>query len=258
MSLRIKVASNHSNPESSGRLKGVARLSTASLEVLVSERGADPLSIRTTVDDVEALWTDGRSPAKYGSDDETGFFDAYPGGVQELFPNAGPLTTVNGAQLPFHGESARRDWVLDNAPDGRALNASVHLRRLPYSASKSIVLHKHEPRLDIESTIVNECTIALPYHWALHPAFSTTVTAAPAVLIAQFLNLAVGPESFGEHQAHSPRTPLESAARGDAMEVELEPPAGGPRTLLMATHVCRLVRRGFQEHRRCCGRDVPA
>ena len=41
------------------------------------------------------------------------FMDFYPGGWQELFPNAGNNCVYKGAELGFHGEICKVPWEFD-------------------------------------------------------------------------------------------------------------------------------------------------
>jgi hypothetical protein len=46
------------------------------------------------------------------------FLQRYAGGWQELFPNAGDPTSVDGIDFPFHGEAATASWIVDEHEGG--------------------------------------------------------------------------------------------------------------------------------------------
>jgi len=132
-----------------------------------------------TPSNVEILWRDEFiEPAGAGDDGEIGFFDHYHGGVQELFPNAGPLTTVEGASLPFHGEACRARWAAEPVDDdGGALSLTVNLRRYPFRLDRQIGLLSDRAGVRIRSKVTNLSSRQRPVHWGLHPVFSENLTA---------------------------------------------------------------------------------
>jgi len=91
-------------------------LATPAIEVVLDPtHGAEILVVRrpgganvlATYDWASPVWAS-RSTT-YGRD-EADWLSEYRGGWQELFPNAGPPTTVLEVPLPFHGEVSRSTW----------------------------------------------------------------------------------------------------------------------------------------------------
>lgn len=203
----------------------------ASLQAVVNPgQGGDIVSLRHIPTGQEVLWrhpqwTD-RLPAAHGSDPSAeGFYDGYPGGIQELFPNAGPACVVDDAPLPFHGEACRLPWMVEHA-DGSAVVMSAALKRYPFALRRTVSVDVHEPVLRICSEIHNLSSRRLPFHWGLHPTFGPSVTAEPAVLEGAFERLKAHPETFGGAQTREPGAEFATGGRlalnaGDARSADL-------------------------------------
>ena len=154
-------------------------LATPAIEVVLDPtHGAEILVVRrpgganvlATYDWASPVWAS-RSTT-YGRD-EADWLSEYRGGWQELFPNAGPPTTVLEVPLPFHGEVSRSTWEVVNAGP-----ASVTLRtpaRLPLILERRMTLDPARPVLRVEETVSCDADLAVPFLWGHHPAF-----AAPA------------------------------------------------------------------------------
>lgn len=135
-------------------------------------RGADLLALTDVTRDVQVLW---RSP-QWGRDrgDAADFFDAYPGGMQEVFPNGGPAVSYEGAELGFHGEACKVRWNAEASvgDDGQAVLACrTRLARLPFTLEKSFSLAPGARSLRIDASIRNEGRRDLQVMWGFHPAF---------------------------------------------------------------------------------------
>jgi hypothetical protein len=155
----------------------------------------------------EMMWRDIEEPSEsLFNDDDASFFDSYVGGMQELFPNAGPATTVLGAPLPFHGEACRIPW--NASVEGQTLRLSVGLRRYPFSLERRFSLRPGEAAVDISSAVTNRSSRELPIHWGLHPVFAEDVTSAPAVVFGGFRNPVADTSVFGAAQSVEPGEPM--------------------------------------------------
>ena len=102
------------------------------------------------------------------------FMDFYPGGWQELFPNAGDNCVYKGAELGFHGEICKVPWefeVLNNSPQQVTVKCRVRTVRVPFLVEKTLTLKSDRASLDIEETITNEGAEPMDFMWGHHPAF---------------------------------------------------------------------------------------
>jgi len=207
------------------------------------ERGADILSFVWLATGEDVLWRNQRSaaaPPRRGDTDmeATSYFDNYPGGIQELFPNAGAPTTVHGAPLPFHGEALRRPWSTEVSEydGGIELVCQTVLTRYPFRMTKSFRLDDDSSVLRFSSTIQNLSNLDLPVHWGLHPAFNTDGVAGGGTVYGPFARVTAHPEKFGEHQAHSPGSTVAAIdVAAGVGGIELSPGSGGTADLAYAT-----------------------
>lgn len=113
-------------------------LSNGLIEARVDlERGADVVSLVDLATGEEALWTRAMPAAGTPAADDgpVGFYDSYRGGIQDLFPNAGPPTVIEGAALPFHGEARRTSWMVDTKDESVF---ETRLARFPFALRKHI------------------------------------------------------------------------------------------------------------------------
>lgn len=206
------------------------------------ERGADILSVIWSATDEEIMWRNPRAtlaPRRGEIDmDASSYFDNYPGGMQELFPNAGAPTTVHGAPLPFHGEALRRPWTVsvESRSDGVEVTCETVLTRYPFRMTKVFRLDDASSVLHFSSTVENLSTVKLPAHWGLHPAFNTSGVAASGTVYGPFAQVAAHPEVFGERQHHEPATVFDALDVADGVGgFALAPGDGATADLLYAT-----------------------
>ncbi|MBM3801119.1 MAG: aldose 1-epimerase [Acidimicrobiia bacterium] len=102
------------------------------------------------------------------------FMDFYPGGWQELFPNAGDNCVYKGAELGFHGEVCKVPWeleVIENTPRQVAVKCWVRTVRCPFRVEKTLTLRSDRAVLEIEEAITNEGAEPMDFMWGHHPAF---------------------------------------------------------------------------------------
>ena len=199
------------------------------------ERGADILSLVWKATDTELLWRNPRTeglPPKRGDYDlaDSSYFDNYPGGIQELFPNAGASTEILGAALPFHGEALRRPWAAEVV--GEELRCTTVLARYPFRMTKTFVLDGTVLRF--RSRIENLSDLELPVHWGLHPAFNTQTVAAGGTVYGPFDAVTSHPEPFSSAQNHAPGTVTDAA-----------PTAGGVGSFALAAGDSRAADLGY-------------
>jgi galactose mutarotase-like enzyme len=188
----------------------------------------------------ELLWTDSTASTEgplAGDSGSNGFYDRYPGGIQELFPNAGPECEVQGAPLVFHGESCRVAWSIRAVPaaNGVALECRGALRRYPFTLLRVISLSPETPDVQIRSSVTNTSAAALPVHWGFHPAFSTELTDAPALLVGEFGSAVAEQEPFSASRRWQPSEAIPLDVRFGFDAIALTPGDAGCADLAYAT-----------------------
>jgi len=147
--------------------------------VVLSGKGTDIFELRDKASGVDVLFKTPwglRNPQTYVHDTPSAtapFMDFYPGGWQELFPNAGNNCIYKGAELGFHGEICKVPWeftVLKNSPAEVAVKCRVRTVRCPFLVEKTLTL-KPDAALEIEETVTNEGAEPMDFMWGHHPAF---------------------------------------------------------------------------------------
>lgn len=182
----------------------------------------------------EVLWQSPRRrdenelPATLESDPSS-FYDAYPGGIQELFPNTADSTRVLGAELPFHGEACRVPWrIVSDGIGETQVTLVTTLRRYPVRMRKSIRLDAVKRTLRIDSEALNVGNISAPYSWAFHPTFGQPFlgTGSRVELDADFVTLHPTPFSSKQRWGPGATVPLEKRGLRRSFPL-LEPNFGG-------------------------------
>ena len=165
------------------RIHGVPGISLENEQlrvVVLVGKGTDILEFRHKPSDVDVLFKTPwglKNPQTYVHDTPAvaaPFMDFYPGGWQELFPNAGSNCVYKGAELGFHGEICKVPWefeVLENSPQQVAVKCQVRTVRVPFLVEKTFRLKSGQAALEIEETIHNEGADPMDFMWGHHPAF---------------------------------------------------------------------------------------
>ena len=99
------------------------------------------------------------------------FIGNYEGGWQELLPNANDACTVDGVELPFHGEVALLPWSAEVVEEGGgavAVRLSVRCRQLPLRLERTMRLERGSGTLEIEGRVRNEGADRVPFVWGHH------------------------------------------------------------------------------------------
>ena len=190
------------------------RLSAPGLDALVNpHRGGDVLSLVHNDTQTEVLWRSRRARACLPQagplrQDLASFYDEYPGGIQELFPNSAASTEVGGADLPFHGEACRVRWrgVKNATPEADAVTLDAQLSRSPVKLAKTISVDRSNPVLVIESSAQNLSSRAVPYSWGFHPAFGSALLDGGCRIYVPAEELQVHPDRFSNLQMWEPGT----------------------------------------------------
>lgn len=217
-----------------GAVTDVHVLRSRELEVTVDVgQGADLTGIRHLATGQQLLWQhpdrSRRRTASFDLDSDAGFFDRYTGGIQELFPNAGPSFRGWGMSQPFHGEACRVPWVVD---DGPALSASVTLSRSPFALTRTFEVSGDAVR--VSTTAHSRSDSDQQVHWGIHPAFSSALIGPAARVWGPLDTLSADPEPFGGRPLFRPGEILRTVRSDFGRSLPLAPPDAGSAGLAYA------------------------
>jgi hypothetical protein len=146
---------------------------------VLASQGADILEFRYKPQDLDVMWHAPQPvlpPGQFVTSAprlQGNFMDFYPGGWQEVFPNAGPETVYKGANLGQHGEIALQPWdvrVAEDRPGRIAVEFSVETMRTPFRLSRRMALTSGSAILSLEERVTNLGEEVLHYAWGHHPA----------------------------------------------------------------------------------------
>jgi galactose mutarotase-like enzyme len=147
---------------------------------ILASKGADIVEFRYKPQDLDVLW---HAPQPYlppGQQIATvnrpqgNFLDYYPGGWQEVAPNAGPATSYENAQLGQHGEVALLPWDLRVVEDSESrveIELSVETLRTPFRLMRRMSIVSGCSVLSLQERMTNLGEQRLPYQWGHHCAF---------------------------------------------------------------------------------------
>ncbi|MGB9678222.1 MAG: DUF4432 family protein, partial [Candidatus Ratteibacteria bacterium] len=102
------------------------------------------------------------------------FIDYYPGGWQEIFPNAGGMCEYKGAILGLHGEVSLLPWeykIIEDSKDKVSVKFSVYTYRTPFYLEKTITIKSGTPYIEIDEEVRNLAGEEVDFIWGHHPAF---------------------------------------------------------------------------------------
>ncbi len=102
------------------------------------------------------------------------FLDVYPGGWQEIFPNAGAPAQSAGAQYGQHGEVSALPWdveIVEDAAEQVGVRFSVQGVKTPCTIVKVVRLRSGVPGVEIEETVTNDSPVPFEAMWGHHITF---------------------------------------------------------------------------------------
>lgn len=142
--------------------------------VLLPEAGGRIWQISYKPLDADLLWNNpALQPARQPL--HTSYDDNWSGGWDELFPND-EAATLDGADLPDHGELWTGDWIAEQINRGDA--AAVQLQfKTPIThcrMEKTLLLKPDSAVLEVQYRLTNQGSTVLPFLWKLHPAFAVS------------------------------------------------------------------------------------
>ena len=200
--------------------------------VVLTGKGTDIFEFRHKASDTDVLFKTPwgvRNPGSYVHDTpepSAPFMDFYPGGWQEIFPNAGNACVYKGAEWGFHGEICKVPWscsVIEDSPRKVAAKLSVRTVRAPFLVEKTLSLEEGAASLFIDETVTNEGAEPMDFMWGHHPAFGAPFLSedcrlfAPAKRVETAHPLPARQLLQAETQFDS--FPMIRSAEGDAFDV---------------------------------------
>ncbi len=149
------------------------------IEIIV-DKGTDIVEFLYKEKDIDFMWRSPipfypqskliqTAPAKIGS-----FIDYYPGGWQEIFPNAGAICEYKGAILGLHGEVSLLPWeykIIEDSKDKVSVKFSVYTYRTPFYLEKTITIKSGTPYIEIDEEVRNLAGEEVDFIWGHHPSF---------------------------------------------------------------------------------------
>lgn len=196
------------------------------VEVLVG-KGGDVTEIRDKRTDVNVLFEAphqwyGLDQAGVGvSDGEFDFLDHYPGGWQDVLPEAGGPSDGPGAPFAQHGETPIVPWkstILADGDDRVAATLSVDLSRYPFHVEREISLAAGEPTFRVHERVENVGEVGVDYSWLQHVALGEPLVAPGARLEADCETVVVDPD----HDPNTRRLPKGERFEWPTCEVDGE------------------------------------
>jgi hypothetical protein len=178
---------------------------------VLPDKGADVYRLVYRPLDLDLLWKNPvglappDAPPQAGSGDDP-FMWNYAGTWQELFPNCGDKTEVDGVGVPFHGEVAVLPWDFEALEGQNGYRFRVQTRTLPFALERRLILpprpHPEAPyRLWVDESLTNLSLDPAPFVWGHHP-----------VLGAPFLEAGCWFDC-GARRIHTPAQVYEETAR---------------------------------------------
>ena len=146
---------------------------------VLADKGTDIIEFLYKPKDIDFMWMTPAElyhPGSFIPTDNSklgNFMDFYPGGWQEILPNAGPPSEYKGTTLGQHGEVSLLPWdfsILVDEPEEIAVKFSVSTVRTPFYLEKILRLKKGEATLFIEERLKNEANEEMECIWGHHPA----------------------------------------------------------------------------------------
>lgn len=206
--------------------------------VLLPTKGADLYSITDRPSGIDVLfktpwgWRDQRLYASSG-DSQQDWLACYPGGWQQLVPNAGAARVVNSVRLGYHGEASTVSWSVDNATSSAA-TLSVNLSTAPLRLQRKVLLDG--PSLEVTDTVRNLSPDPVEFMWVQHPAFGAPFVDQDARLDTSAWTFISDAQSPGTVLPADQITafPTATGLDGEPMDLRLIPGKDRPREIFGA------------------------
>jgi hypothetical protein len=214
---------------------------------VLAGKGADIVELTYKPRDLDFTWLAPggvRSPADLGSpyrDPLATFVETYPGGWQEIFPNGGAPSTLNGVQFGQHDEVFALPWsveVVDDTPAAIGVRFTTRTHKVPCVLERTMRMDAKSPKVRIEERLVNSAAVPVRAMWGHH------ITFGPPFLRAGFrIELPQGVTGTPHHAAIEPggrrvagdgsfSWPHARSQAGDTVDLSVVPDRGAPSDIV--------------------------
>lgn len=102
------------------------------------------------------------------------FLDIYPGGWQEVFPNAGAPSQWAGATYGQHGEVSALPWdvgIVEDTEEEVAVRFSVRGVKIPCSITKVVRIRSGRAAIEFDEQVTNDSPVPVDAMWGHHITF---------------------------------------------------------------------------------------
>lgn len=143
-------------------------------------KGTDIIEFLYKPQDVDFMWRNYTGLPEFQNYTPTipcssgAFIDFYPGGWQELFPNAGMDCVHKGSPQGAHGEACLLPWrysIERDDPERVEVAFRVRTHRTQFLIEKKYSLDSNSPILKIDESVTNESSETAEFMWGQHPSF---------------------------------------------------------------------------------------
>lgn len=147
---------------------------------ILAGKGADIVEINYKPQDLDLIWLAPggvKNPLPHTTtapESVAAYIETYPGGWQELFPNAGLPCTVDGIPLSQHGEVFSLPWevtILEDTAESCAVRFSIRTRTSPCLIEKTFRIESGKAGFRMEERLVNESPATTSVMWGHHATF---------------------------------------------------------------------------------------
>ena len=147
---------------------------------VLAGKGTDLVELNYKPHDLDLIWLAPggvQNPLTHtvtAPDSRAAFRETYPGGWQELFPNGGLPSEVDGVLHGQHGEVYNLPWdveIIEDTEESVAVRCWIRTRTSPCVLEKTIRLRAAEAQFRIEERLRNESDVTVPAIWGQHITF---------------------------------------------------------------------------------------
>lgn len=202
----------------------VLRLETDELAVeLLPDNGADIVGLIDRRTAINLLWRTPwgwRDPGQLPpmADSQADWLARYPGGWQQLLPNAGPARQQDGLMLGYHGEAAIVPWTVQELTTASAV-LTVDLMTAPLRMRREVTLSGST--VTLRDTVTNLSPDPVQVRWVQHPGFGEPFIDQAARIDAGARTLLTDPEIPGTNLPSDAALTFPVAIGLDQREVDL-------------------------------------
>lgn len=178
------------------------------------------------------------------TDPRASFLDVYPGGWQEILPNAGAPSSVFGTRFDQHAEISAVPWdvaLVEDTESSVSIRFSVRLQKMPLFLVKALRLHAGEATLHVSETLTNESDLPVQVMWGQHIAFGRPFLVPGArIRLPEGIEIMPHPEpiaSGGRRVSDRPGAtwPHAHGSNRQPLDLSAVPPPGTPSDIVYLT-----------------------